>query len=978
MPAVTRGGSDMSLFNPAKLLHSLGQYLTEYFDRRFRPSAIAGSFYTLRVYMTRHWWFWFWIPRPWRHLEQQELDSSILWSRRAVDFTPIDTSHGIERRGLLVWLLRYRFSRSLQRDDIDEAVNLWRGVIESLDQPESPGYPCVDGYVFYMMSSCLYFRYHHYGNADDLYSAIQYARQAIDSNKSPKTDPRYPSFLEHFAYCLSARSLATNNYQDHLDAVSLMHRVLGLSPFQANFLITYAITLRSRVDFRNSLSENVLCALYNGMELDNSPENRSVWLAELGRTYYVRRREGDLERAAALLHQAESLADVQDRVHRAKTLLTLAEVEAQRQGLSEALELVSKARVLLPPGHTLQMEGVARAVSNILVNGRMRLKFGNTTVDGCIEALAEAARSPSTAPDVRYRSALLWATICEQQSRTDAIEAFITALDILPRLVWVGLYNDLRLQLLATQGLGLASTAAATVIRYYPEFKLETAVEMLEVGRSIFWTHSLQLRSPFDELLQSEPELARELVQVSKEMEAGSLYLPDSRDEERLSASALGISGRNHFLSDRWDQLVGRAREIPGFEDFLRPRSFSQLSEAARNGVVIIVNVSPSFCDALIIRSSSRTLEYFTLPITETEVTQLANKWKSVLKRLGRSYRSSRGGTSQLLTRAIRKRLPSKEDPAQEVLSSLWTKVVEPILDALHSSLGNADSLKEMNPNVPLPSDHTKTLQYPKLNGMRQKRVESALRLWWCPTGRLTSLPLHAAGNYNAPGQPCLMDVAVSSYTPTLSVLLNNNTRPVESPELLAVAQRNAPNLPLLPNAEKELKELQKLAAPVLTVNSLTENTADIENVAAGIVKCNWLHLACHGLQSGPTALDSSFALHDGKLKLSRIIQISSRHAEFAYLSACETAQGDEAVPDEGMHLAGGLLFAGFPSVIATAWSIDDEDGPVIAKMVYEHLFRNGRPDTSEAALALHMAVNKLREQGVSVMRWAPFIHVGR
>jgi hypothetical protein len=41
-----------------------------------------------------------------------------------------------------------------------------------------------------------------------------------------------------------------------------------------------------------------------------------------------------------------------------------------------------------------------------------------------------------------------------------------------------------------------------------------------------------------------------------------------------------------------------------------------------------------------------------------------------------------------------------------------------------------------------------------------------------------------------------------------------------------------------------------------------------------------------------------------------------------AFLSACETAKGDRVVPDEAMHLAATLLFAGFRGVVATMWQV--------------------------------------------------------
>jgi CHAT domain-containing protein len=39
-----------------------------------------------------------------------------------------------------------------------------------------------------------------------------------------------------------------------------------------------------------------------------------------------------------------------------------------------------------------------------------------------------------------------------------------------------------------------------------------------------------------------------------------------------------------------------------------------------------------------------------------------------------------------------------------------------------------------------------------------------------------------------------------------------------------------------------------------------------------------------------------------------------------AFLSACETATGDIRQPDQTIHLAAAMLFAGFQSVVATMW----------------------------------------------------------
>jgi CHAT domain-containing protein len=75
--------------------------------------------------------------------------------------------------------------------------------------------------------------------------------------------------------------------------------------------------------------------------------------------------------------------------------------------------------------------------------------------------------------------------------------------------------------------------------------------------------------------------------------------------------------------------------------------------------------------------------------------------------------------------------------------------------------------------------------------------------------------------------------------------------------------------------------------------------------------------------------------------------------------------------------MAGALLFAGFRSAIATQWSIADCDGPPIADMIYAHIFSQKPPGTNCTAVALRAAVRKLRDEGVSIERWVPFIHMG-
>lgn len=158
-----------------------------------------------------------------------------------------------------------------------------------------------------------------------------------------------------------------------------------------------------------------------------------------------------------------------------------------------------------------------------------------------------------------------------------------------------------------------------------------------------------------------------------------------------------------------------------------------------------------------------------------------------------------------------------------------------------------------------------------------------------------------------------------------------------------------------------------------LTVLSGQEATCSA--VQSAMSDSEWVHFACHGVQNG---LDSSFVLHDGRLTLTALMARPARDAQFAFLSACQTASGDALVPDESVHLAAGLLFAGFRGAAATLWSIKDEDGPAVAGEFYRALCgREGGMRAEDGARALHGAVQALRRAGVPFVRWVPFIHVG-
>jgi CHAT domain-containing protein len=222
-------------------------------------------------------------------------------------------------------------------------------------------------------------------------------------------------------------------------------------------------------------------------------------------------------------------------------------------------------------------------------------------------------------------------------------------------------------------------------------------------------------------------------------------------------------------------------------------------------------------------------------------------------------------------------------------------------------------------------------------------------------------------------------DFFISSYTPTVSALLQrSNESSKHFSGLLAVSQSNTPHMSPLPAVREEL-EMIRLHAGDHKVDYLEDDNATADVVLHHMSACSWVHLACHAIQDPRNPMKSAFCLRDGQLHLSTIITKSLPHADFAFLSCCQTAMGDEMLSDEAVHLAAGMLLSGYRSVIATIWSIRDQDGPLIAGQVYSELLSSTEPDSSRAAEALHHAVGHLREKvgELSFLSWVPFIHIG-
>ncbi|WP_103509337.1 CHAT domain-containing protein [Streptomyces sp. SM13] len=378
-------------------------------------------------------------------------------------------------------------------------------------------------------------------------------------------------------------------------------------------------------------------------------------------------------------------------------------------------------------------------------------------------------------------------------------------------------------------------------------------------------------------------------------------------------------------LADELDAVTERIRALPGLERFLRPPLLTDLTAQAHEGPIVYVNVSRHRCDALI--------------LTPDGVRSLR------LDGLSEQAVSQRVRT---LHTAFAEGRMAAEQTVHDTLGWLWDTVAGPVLGALGLTAPPAA-------DGPWP------------------------RIWWAPVGALSLLPLHAAGHHRD-GGPALLDRVASSMTPTIRALGHARAGRRDDraePRLLVVAMPHTPDAPDLPGAAAEAGHLAALV-PGATVLVGADATRDavLDALSAG----GWAHFACHGYSDPENPSDSHLALHDHDRAPFRVLDLSRlrlRNAEFAFLSACDTARTTARLSDEAIHPLAAFQIAGFSQVVGTLWRVDDAVAPAFSRQIYGELTAD-RSGALCASAAVHRAVRRLRTTYPNLPSvWAAHVHAG-
>lgn len=428
---------------------------------------------------------------------------------------------------------------------------------------------------------------------------------------------------------------------------------------------------------------------------------------------------------------------------------------------------------------------------------------------------------------------------------------------------------------------------------------------------------------------------------------------------------------RRLALAREWDKLLVEVRALPGFENFLRAPTYEDLRQAAVHGPVVTVNLSKWRCDALILTSAG--VEAVPLPELslrdaerrlERHLAALASfdqavadfeEADAVLQRDhmdGDAIRQRRraGARRREATLAL-------DDELTSLVEWLWDVVVVVLLDKLPT---------------------------PGADGLRP-------RVWWCPTGPLAFLPLHAAGR----GNQWLHDMVVSSTTPTVRSLLDarsdsdagSHRSSVEDGD--ARVGRKSTERDDGKDAEAPRRRRFLVASTLDSADGLLTGplgrlvatdvveASDVAGVRQELATCDFVHFGCHGDQVLTDPSQGGVRLNDGVLRVFDISGISAT-GEFAGLAACKTAVGGVDLLDEAITLSAALHYAGFRHVVGTLWNLVEGVAQSAFADMYDLLVtEDGTFDPTDAARALAASVDQLRADGEPLHSWASLIHIG-
>ncbi|KAG2094849.1 CHAT domain-containing protein [Suillus discolor] len=789
---------------------------------------------------------------------------------------------------------------------------------------------------------------------DASHEGIQLRRVVLEL--CPMSHRLRPRTLDELAQAVKARFDQHGSIDDLDASIQLRRETVSLTPEghadRDTYLNNLARSLMSRFKHQgnpNDLDEAI--SLYEEA-LHLCPvghDSRDCSLDNLGGALVYRfNKRGDIEdltRAISLYREALTLSPpghpsrdttlnslahaLQNRYDESQVSEDLNEAIAQKnEDVEEAIALCQESLAALSSLHPDRHFSYKRLQEAYL--SRYRILHDAADLSLAIENFRLASRHSTQGFPQRIIGAFNWTVATERHGHGSALEAYSTFFELLDAHLATRSSATSRREAAAAfhYARTLPADAASCAIRCD---NLPHAVELVEQGRGQQWSLASRLRTPVEALESTNPKLAHNYLELSKLVSSAAQSSATITD--RAAADRAAMEYRK--LTRQWEAAVAQIRDLPAFSRFLLPPLYADLQAAARQGPVIILIASQYSCSAIIVPTSGDP-HHVPLPsVTLADLTNLKNRFARAIRHAS----------------TIGPKVPRND--LIVLLRTVWDEIMLPIINVLR---------------------HNLKLKY--------------CRIWLCPTAAFTSIPLHAAHPFrtdpDGSREKCLEDLYICSYTPTLSALVRSRQmmkkRVTPSFVTIGQGQPGAGKSKALLAVDSELELVHKLVPATAKRTSISGDAATRAGALEALEQNTWVHLACHGKQDPKQPYNSHFVMRDEDLTLLDIMERDIPHAEFAFLSACHTAVGDEETPDEVIHLAAGLQFSGFKSVIGTLWQVDDSVAKHVVKAFYENMFKDlkdgGVMDCTKAAWALNRATHAVKTK-VPLEQRMVFVHIG-
>jgi tetratricopeptide (TPR) repeat protein len=896
---------------------------------------------------------------------QADLDRAIVYLREAAQDSPTHHPNHATILSNLGIALRARSERTGAEGDLDSAIT----ALQEAVQATPASHP---NHAIYLsnLGIALHARFDRTGAPGDLDGAITALKQAAQA--IPADHPIKVGALSNLGAALQARFRRTGAQADLDSAIDALQWAVQATPAdhpsRAGRLSNLGIALWSRLDRTGTQADldSAIDALQSAVRITPADDpGRSICVSNLGISLLTRFRRtaalADLDGAIDTLHEAIQATATDQPLH-ATVLSNLGnalrarfERTAALADLDGAIDVLRQAVQATPADHPNR----AAALTSLGIALQTRFERTEAAVDreAAFSMFAEAAGLGASPPSLRIGAGRAGASLAAMTDTGLAANLLKSAVLLLPEVAPRFLERGDQQHAIGRFA-GLAADAAALALSdpAVPESERPgEALRLLEAARGVLLSQALSTRGDVSELREHHPEMAARFVELRDWLDnsapAVDLALENligDRDADAVQAT------RDRRLADaEFDGLLADIRALDGFAAFGLPPAAEQLQAQAKQGPVVIFNVSSFRSDAIVLTDGGITSQR--LPnVNPASVSSQVNAFHEAL--------STITGSVSPATRA------RGQEAFHQVLAWLWDNAAGPVLH----TLGYRDQ--------PLAGE-----PWP--------------RVWWVPGGLLALLPIHAAGYHASPADSdhrAVIDRVISSYTPTVGALAHargSAAVPGPTARSLIVAMPTTPDL----HDEGRLKYVPAEAAlvrrrlPNPTV--LSEPSADRDPgdaqlptraaVLEHLPESTFAHFACHGSVDPADPSQNRLLLHDhdrNPLTVAALAPVVLEHAQLAYLSACSTARMANArLLDETIHLVSAFQLAGFSHVIGTLWEIDDAIAVEIADAFYGALVNpDGTLDPARAASAIHRATRTQRDRRpANPYLWASHIHAG-